>query len=277
MTPRTRQRHWDWRAAGNFTAGGAGSGLIVTSALAAQAGAAFRLPLLTGALLIAGGLSLVWLEIGRPWRALNVFFHPATSWMTREGLLALLVLPLALAGAATGAPGLALAAGLAAAGFLFCQAQILRAARGIPAWRQPELVPAILAAGLAEGSGLYLLAAPAGRVWLLLALAAGLVRAGAWWRYQQALAGAPGAGASRAAFGGLSGRLAWAAQAFSLGLLALALASAPATLGAAGGVFAALAGAGLKTLLITRAGFTRAVVLPAFPVRGGGGHAHPGR
>ena len=36
--------------------------------------------------LVAAGLGAVWLEIGRPLRAIHVFFNPCTSWMTREVL-----------------------------------------------------------------------------------------------------------------------------------------------------------------------------------------------
>ena len=42
---------------------------------------------------IGAGLTCVWLEIGRPLRAINVFFHPQTSWMTREGIVAVPINP----------------------------------------------------------------------------------------------------------------------------------------------------------------------------------------
>jgi len=85
------QRYWDLRAAGNFSFGGTGSGLIVAAALALAIGTpdsfAVIVAVVLGLGLIGLGLFCVWLEIGRPWRAINVFFHPHTSWMTREALL----------------------------------------------------------------------------------------------------------------------------------------------------------------------------------------------
>jgi hypothetical protein len=44
-----------------------------------------------------------------------------------------------------------------AGAFLYCQARILRAAKGIPAWRTPWVVPLIVLSGLAEGGALLLL------------------------------------------------------------------------------------------------------------------------
>ncbi|HKB55298.1 MAG TPA: hypothetical protein VKD22_14975, partial [Ramlibacter sp.] len=70
-----QQAHWDWRAAGNFMCGGAGSGLIVFTVLSGTAGLAQVLLLLAGMGLVGLGLLCVWLEIGRPLRALNVFLN----------------------------------------------------------------------------------------------------------------------------------------------------------------------------------------------------------
>ncbi len=280
-----RQRYWDLRAAGNFIGGGTGSGLIVVAAIAAVAGEPFRLPLALGLGFVAAGLSLVWLEIGKPWRAFNVFFHPRTSWMTREGIVATVLIPLgAIAVAADSLPAAVLAA-LLAGGFLFCQARILRAARGIPAWRQAEIVPLILATGLAEGSAVFLLVGSHAVPWLTLALLAVLAREAAWLAYRSGLAGTEAAARALSVFATPPARLARAAQLAALAALALALGIAllaeprapglPATLAAwAGGVLALLAGWGVKTLLITRAGFIRTVVLPVVPTRGSGGRRH---
>ena len=41
--------------------------------------------------------------------------------------------------------------------FVYCQARILKASKGIPAWRNPAIVPLILATGLTEGTALLLL------------------------------------------------------------------------------------------------------------------------
>jgi phenylacetyl-CoA:acceptor oxidoreductase subunit 2 len=270
------QRNWDLRAAGNFVFGGTGAGLIVTAALAAVSGAPFRLALAIGLLSVMIGLSLVWLEIGKPWRALNVFFHPHTSWMTRESIVAGALIPTGLIAVALASPIAALAAAALACGFLFCQAHILRAARGIPAWRQKEIVPFLLATGLAEGSGLYLLAGARTLPWLGLALFSGLLREGAWLAYRAGLARTPGSARSLAIFDTQAGRLARGAQLVSPVMIALApaLAGFPGVsllLACAGGALAALAGWGMKALLITRAAFTRPVAVPVIPVRGSGG------
>ena len=95
-----QQRHWDWRAAGNFVCGGAGAGLIVYAAIFGAATPAFAALVLAGLALVGLGLFCVWLEIGRPLRALHVFFNPRTSWMTREAFVATLLFPVALAAAA---------------------------------------------------------------------------------------------------------------------------------------------------------------------------------
>ncbi len=80
------QTQWDWRAAGTFRVGGAGCGLILMTAAASYPHSP-PLSLALQALAFIGlGLFMVWLEIGRPWRALHNFFHPQTSWMTREDI-----------------------------------------------------------------------------------------------------------------------------------------------------------------------------------------------
>ncbi len=183
------QASWDWRAAGNFMFGGTGSGLLILAAAGALTGTPPVATVLIALAFMAAGLSLVWLEIGRPWRALNVFFHPETSWMTREAIVAGVSFALAIAGLVFGPPALLLVAALAAAGFLYCQARILRAAKGIPAWREPALQPLIIATGLVEGCAvlmvLTLLArtaipAPMAGLLALLVMARGL----AWLAYR---------------------------------------------------------------------------------------------
>lgn len=267
------QTQWDRRAAGNFIFGGTGAGLAICAAASALAAGAHPAPAYAVAgLSIAAGLSLVWLEIGRPWRFLHVFFNPRTSWMTREALVAP---PLLLALAAAAWPGgvaPALAALLLAAAFLYCQARILRAARGIPAWREGRIVPLILATGLAEGAGAFLALAPAtglgpGTALLALALAALAARWLAWIAYRRRLdrQGAPTA-ARRAlqAVGApllLLGTIAPAA--LLLGALADAAVAAPLALAA--GLFALAAGWALKLAIVTRASFNQGFALPHLP------------
>jgi phenylacetyl-CoA:acceptor oxidoreductase subunit 2 len=146
------QKHWDIRAALNFMLGGSGAGLMIWTALL-QVSSPY--PIALSLALVAAGLFAVWMEIGRKLRALHVLFNPFTSWMTRESFAALLLFMLGAASLfsfefRTGAA-------IAAAAFLYCQARILRASKGIPAWRAPLVVPLILLSGLAEGGALLLL------------------------------------------------------------------------------------------------------------------------
>jgi phenylacetyl-CoA:acceptor oxidoreductase subunit 2 len=248
------QRHWDARAAANFICGGAGSGLLVVSAIDPSTR---PIAVLAALALIAAGLAAVWLEIGRKLRAVHVFFNPFTSWMTRESFAAVLVFVLGACYLALGARPFLYAAGLAAAAFLYCQARILNAAKGIPAWREPRLVPLVVWTGLAEGAGLALLFSIAG---VPIALCAGAVaaRALAWWRYRDAVQSP----ALRA-----PGRvLLWLGGALPL-VLILAGETLPWARPLAG-LAAFAAGAWLKLALVTRASFKQDFSLPHLPVRG---------
>jgi Fe-S-cluster-containing dehydrogenase component len=151
------QQHWDWRAAGNFIGGGTGSGLMIAIAALGTFSSVQMLLILLALGCIGAGLFSVWLETGRPFRApLNVFFHPQTSWMTREAMVGSLLFPVGLAAMWYGIPPLLIAAALLAFAFLYCQARLLKACKGIPAWREPAIVKLIIATGLCEGFGLML-------------------------------------------------------------------------------------------------------------------------
>lgn len=151
------QTHWDWRAAGNFVFGGAGGALLVIITLA-ESGHPPALPIgLTALVLVGLGLFLVWLEIGRPWRALHVFFHPQTSWMSREASVATVLFPITLAALWLDSAALFSVAAVLGALFLYCQARILHASRGIPAWRENAIVPLVIATGLTEGIALLMI------------------------------------------------------------------------------------------------------------------------
>jgi phenylacetyl-CoA:acceptor oxidoreductase subunit 2 len=241
-----QQKHWDARAALNFMLGGTGSGLIVALAVA---GAESPIPVILALALIAAGLGAVWLEIGRKLRALHVLFNPFTSWMTREAFVAVLLFPLGLG--AVFVPSALPAAAVAAAVFLYCQARILRAAKGIPAWRAPQVVPLIAATGLAEGAGLALFFSQATVLIALFAIAVGF-RAFAGWRYRAAVT---------AAVPALSG-----VTVAILVLVAAGLYVQEALLLA--GVAAVASGWWLKFALVTRAAPAQGFTLPRVPVRG---------
>jgi phenylacetyl-CoA:acceptor oxidoreductase subunit 2 len=239
------QRHWDARAAANFMLGGAGSGLMVSLILGSGDS---TFPILLSLILVAAGLGAVWLEIGRKLRAVHVFFNPFTSWMTRESFAALLLFLLGI-GSIFVPAALPLAAAAAAA-FLYCQARILRAAKGIPAWRVPEVVPLILFTGLAEGAGLALLFSASNALVTLFVLAVA-ARFLAWRRYRAAVPGDALEPAGKA--------LVWIGTA-----AAAALVFAPPLAGLA----ALAAGWWLKLSLVTRAAHKQEFSLPHLPVRG---------
>jgi phenylacetyl-CoA:acceptor oxidoreductase 27-kDa subunit len=278
------QKNWDWRAAANFMAGGAGSGLLVVTGLAGLGSAQLWLLFLIGLGLIAAGLIAVWHEIGRPWRFLNVLRAPRSSWMTREAMVAA---PLFAAGfaAAVLAPspaaigiGLGLAAAALALAFLYCQARIVQACKGIPAWREPAIVPLIMATGLAEGLGLFLVAAVvlpaaapvAGPAALALAVLLA-TRMIAWRGYFAALSH----GAPTRALAALERRR----PAFEIGghlapaVLLLAGWLLPAIAGPAfalAGLVAFAGGWAFKYTLITRAAYTQGFAVAHMPARGAG-------
>jgi phenylacetyl-CoA:acceptor oxidoreductase subunit 2 len=273
----SRQRNWDARAAANFVCGGAGGGLIVFAVVAVVAGVsrlALALPLLAGLALIGTGLLCVWHELGRPLRALHVFFHPHTSWMTREAYVAVMLFPCGVA-AAAGVPVFAWVAAALGFAFVFCQGRMLHAARGIPSWRHALVAPLLVVTGLAEGAGLWLVAA----AWLrigsqtLLTLFGALVllRIVIWLGYRRAMA--TQAPRAHAALDRTSRVLQLAGTLLPLAVVALVaagLVSGTATLAvvAIAGLAAAASGAHMKFTLVTQAGFTQGAALVRLPVRG---------
>lgn len=269
-----QQTSWDARAAGNFVGGGAGSGLLVFSAVAAPEGSLRGLLIVLALALVALGLLSVFAEIGRPWRSMNVIFNPRTSWMSREAALAPLLLgsgALALFGVAGATP----LAALLALGFVYCQARIVQAAKGVPAWREPLTVPLLVAAGLAEGAGLYWMLAPSweqGRPALWVAFGALLVLRfvlGMLWqrRLARSLPPRPLQAVSRAGRAANAGSV--VPLVIVLGVLATPLSPAwSVALQALAGALAVLGGAAFKVLLITQAGFNQGFALPHLPVRG---------
>ncbi len=270
-----QQTHWDWRAAGNFMCGGAGAGLIALAPLIGAQGLHLVLAMLGGVALIGLGLLCVWVEIGRPLRAINVFFNPRTSWMTREAIVASALVPAALA-AALGVAGASWVAAALALGFVYCQSRILKAAKGIPTWREPMIVPLIVSTGLAEGAGLWLLLQPLQilrqPIPLMLVALLVLARALLWPVYLARLA-QPATAPARRVLDRSGRKLLWLGSVLPLTVVALgatgALTSMPtAILVALAGLFVAAAGLQFKYALITRAAFNQGFALVHLPVRG---------
>jgi phenylacetyl-CoA:acceptor oxidoreductase 26-kDa subunit len=271
-----QQTSWDWRAAGNFIGGGAGTGLIIFTALSGVQGTVAAMLLLAGLALVGLGLTCVWAELGRPLRALHVFFNPRTSWMTRESIAATVLFPVgvaAAAGAVYGVQGVAWVPAVVALVFIYCQSRMLRAAKGIVVWREPRVVALLLATSLAEGAGLFWLAQPwhvEGGTWLALLFGALLlVRAGVWFGYRQRLTG-KAAPRALMALDRASSVLLIGGTVVPLALLVAAFGAliAPAALTALAGLLAALAGGYFKFVLITRAGYNQGFALRELPVRG---------
>ena len=279
------QSFWDARAACNFIGGGTGCGLLLCAAIGLNTSLPYFPAALIGLLFVAAGLFMVWLEIGKPWRAFNLFFRPQTSWMTREGMVAL---PLFAAGTiavlfdADVQLGLelpspfipAMITALLGLTFLYCQVQIMHSARGLPAWRASWVMPLLGVSGLTEGLGVYLLVmAFLGTVPTyvqMAAIALVIARAVAWYAYLSALArsGAPEsttAALSRASAGFLTIGHALPLLFLALGFIAPGMAIPVAALA---GIAATLGGWFLKINLVTKAAYIPKFTIPAAPVRG---------
>ena len=274
------QTNWDLRAAGNFVFGGAGTGLIVFSAIGHAFGAAYVIPGLGGLALVGLGLLCVWAEIGRPFRALNVYRHAQTSWMTREAIVAPFLFGSGLAAIWTGSQALGMIAAVLALAYLTCQAQMIRASKGIPAWRNSRIVPLAMLTGLSEGASIALLvaAATADRGYLkwleafLLALI--LARGVAWYAYRSGMQREGAPAKALAALTRIELPFAMLGNWAPLVLLFVALASASPALVFWLGVISALCALGsgwlFKVVLITRAAYNQGFALPRLPVSGAG-------
>ena len=282
----SKQKVWDWRAAVQFSCGGTGTGLLFLTALAALQDPAWLWR--TGALamlFIGVGLLAVWIKLGRRWRAAFVILNPYTSWMTREAFLSL---PLGLFGLAAillQSPALGIVAALFGLAFLYAQARIIRAAMGIPAWREPLSLPLLLVTGLTEGTAILLAAVfffePVG-FWLpLLALFLVAARLTVWWAYRARLS-APGAAptAAVAALDRAHLPLVLGGHLLPLALLLVALAApAGGAVGLVAGLAALVGGWYLKFTLITQAAYNQGFAIARTPARTpgyGGPGARPG-
>jgi DMSO reductase anchor subunit len=179
------------------SASGAGYGLWIWLALLASMGAPIErthglIALASGAALVTFGLLGAVLHLGQPQRAWRALGQWKTSWLSREGVLALLAyLPaLALAWAfwrddATlwRIPAVALLA--LAVATVACTAMIYASLKPVPAWRHPLVLPVYLLFALLSGGllALALLPIAAWQVRALIALAAAaLLFKSIYWR-----------------------------------------------------------------------------------------------
>jgi phenylacetyl-CoA:acceptor oxidoreductase subunit 2 len=219
------------------------------------------------------------LKIGRPLRFIYVLRQPRRSWMAREAWTAAAFFPAALAALWSGNAALTIVAAVLGLVFLFCQAMILKAATGVPAWRARNIVPLMVSTGLAEGGGLFLCAAAVSpslepTIFPVAAFVAMLAAARAWeWRCYMAHLAKDGAPARSLeilsacrdwflAFGFISPAIFIA--------FGFVLPDAAKMLFAAAGAVVFAAGWALKFVLITRAAYNQGFALPHTPVRGSG-------
>ncbi len=263
------QRNWDWRASGNFIGGGVGTGLVFWSTLFSPLGFDSLPLMLLGLALVGIGLFCVWLEIGRPWRALNVFKHMSTSWMSREALVAPLLFSV---GAATWLfePLLVWPTALLALLFLYSQARILLADKGIPAWRHPRCALLVISTGLTEGCGLLILALPLldqhqPEIWILM-LGLLLIRALIWRYYRTGLKRANAPAACQKQLAAVDTKFLWLGHGLPALLLGVAWVQPEAAMVA--GALAFISGAWIKYVLVCKASFVQGFSMPHLPVRG---------
>ncbi len=268
-----QQTSWDWRAAGNFVCGGMGSGLLIATALfgtpAPHSLASPHWQVFAGLALVGLGLFSVWLEIGRPLRALHVFLNPRTSWMSREAFVGLLLFPSGLA-AMLGLSGWIWITAALAMAFLYCQSRMLPAARGIPAWRSGLLSLLFVITGWCEGCGLFMLlgdaqARASGAV-LLTTAALLVVRMLVWQRYRSHVDENLVA-RSRAVLTSVNSHVLVAGTLLPIGMLGVGWLLGIPFHGLAG-AFVVWAGGNMKYMLVTRARYNQGFALSKMPVRG---------
>jgi phenylacetyl-CoA:acceptor oxidoreductase subunit 2 len=158
--------------------------------------------------------------------------------------------------------------------FLYCQLRIMHSAKGLPAWREPRIMPLLGLSGLSEGLGIYLLViAFLGTVPILLqivVLALVIARAFAWYAYRSALARSGAPEATMAVLAGASAAFLTIGHVLPLMFLVLGfIAPGMATpLAALAGIAATLGGWFLKIKLVTKAAYIPKFTIPAAPVRG---------
>ncbi|MCP4272579.1 MAG: phenylacetyl-CoA:acceptor oxidoreductase [Gammaproteobacteria bacterium] len=269
------QKFWDIRAACNFIGGGTGSGLLFIAAVLVFLDKFNPLIIITGFSLISFGFLMVFWEIGKPWRSINMFFHPQTSWMTREGIM---VIPLLLSAGflVLNSSELMMSIiagfmGLFALIFLYCQVRILHAARGIPSWCHPALKPFIFSTGLAEATGIAVclpgLSNEKGLWGVLLILL--LSRLIFWNSYTKSLnnEGAPEASCNVLDSIHLKVLLSHIA---AIALILAAGFTNTSILTIIAGFIATTTGWYIKVVIVTRAAQTRGFAIPRTPIRGKG-------
>ena len=280
------QRNWDWRAATNFITGGAGGGLLLVAAWASLGASDVRIPIFLALVLVGTGLLSVWFEIGRPWRALKVFRHLSSSWMAREATVAAVLFITGVLALWSNRSALIWLLGLLGAAFLYCQARMLTANKGIPAWRHPRCLPVMLSTGLTEGAGILAISlafplATSSPALAAVLLALLLSRVICWRAYLSGLRADGAPQGTLKTLQSIDAPLVAIGHVIPAALIVASWAAAPAGAGkgsaiitgvqimiVAAGLLAVGSGWVLKYTMVRRAAFTQGFALPHLPVRG---------
>lgn len=184
------------------TLSGAGYGLLTWLALGRLSGYWILGPevgvisCLVGLLLVTAGLLTSSLHLGHPGRAWRAFSEWRTSWLSREGVIAVLTYPPALLFTAGWIPGLlppglmpvtALATAALSMLTVICTAMIYASLKTIPRWHNAWVMPVYLLMSLASGGLLCLLVlGSSGRLTTLSSMLILLILMIAWsvkWAY----------------------------------------------------------------------------------------------
>lgn len=191
------------------TASGAGYGMLflfgiggALGLLTPGRGAAAAIMVVSLALISAGLLSST-AHLGHPERAWRAFSQWRSSWLSREGVFAVLTYGPALvlawgsviAGQNDGVWALAgIAAAALAVATVYCTGMIYASLKAIPRWHQPLVTPVYLAMALASGAtALLAVLRASGLEDSLLGIVAAVAGAVAWWmklRYWRQIDGA---------------------------------------------------------------------------------------
>lgn len=285
-----RQTFWDARAAMNFTMGGMSTGLVVMAYLTHLFGGITQ-PALLVINAIAGigmaiGLFFVFLEISRKKRFLYVLLRPQSSWMTRETYFVAIFYPSVLADFLWPQEWLHFLTALAALGFLWTQAMILYAGKGIPAWRVPLMPWMLMATGLFEGTGvlvfvgvLYSGNIDIGLVPAVAGLTLALINAGLWHHYRTTAKTRGIPILARRSLNAITPALhviGHTVPAVLFGTSLLTNLGVPVSLAVAG-ICTVAGGVLWKFTVITRACHTQGFAIPLVPQRGSGSYAAPVR
>ena len=284
-----RQEFWDYKGAMNFVFGGFAAGYALITYLLHLSGVlpASAVPMgYAGAgLIMAVGLTALLFKIGRPLRALYAVLRPQSSWMSRELYAVAAFYPLLVADLLWPRPALHGLIAVAAAAFLVCQARILYACKGIPAWRAP-LVPWLLSlTALYEGTAMVALIvalAPfeaSGQTRLAgLGLALALANAALWQHYRSTAREHGMSLVSRRELTRITPWLHGIGHALPAALFVASLALPMPELALFGAGIGALFGGALwKFTLVIHAGHFQGFAIPKMPQRGSGDRAAPPR